>query len=120
MKREALEQIAVMKWARFHPIAKNYLIAIPNGGSRHPLEARNLRLQGVKAGVSDLFLAYPVPPLCGLWIEMKRPKPYRSHLSDAQVHWLKSMQHVGYGGCVAYGSVDAITAILNYLKGNRA
>lgn len=112
-----LEQIAIIQWAYHQPIPRDYLIAIPNGGSRHPIEARNLKRQGVKAGVSDLFLAYPVSPYAGLWIELKRPSPHKSNVTTAQATWLERMQQIGYAGYVAYGSVDAIQKINTYLQG---
>lgn len=115
---EALEQMAIIKWAQCQSIPRDYLIAIPNGGSRHPLEAKNLKRQGVKAGVSDLFLAYPMPPYAGLWIELKRPAPHKSIVSLAQAQWLERMRHIGYAGEIAYGSVDAIQKINHYLQGN--
>ena len=40
---------------------------------------------GVKAGVSDLFLAYPNPNFHGLWIELKSEKGKKS---PEQKHWL--------------------------------
>jgi len=44
--------------------------AIPNGGSRHKLEAINLKREGVKSGVSDLCVILKNKVL---FIEMKRP-----------------------------------------------
>lgn len=116
-KHEMLEQIAIIQWARYQAIPRDCLIAIPNGGSRHPVEAKNLKRQGVRPGVSDLFLAYPVPPYAGLWIELKRPAPHKSVISPAQEEWLQRMRQVGYAGHVAYGSVDAIQKIIHYLEG---
>lgn len=58
-KKEAEEQIAIMNWAEYnmgkYPELK-YLYHTPNGGSRNSAEARNLKKQGVKAGVPDLCL----------------------------------------------------------------
>ena len=44
--------------------------AIPNGGSRHKMEAVNLKREGVKAGVSDMQVILKDKVL---FIEMKRP-----------------------------------------------
>ena len=68
---EIQHHIGLMSWAKTQPILDEYLIHIPNGGYRHPLEALKLKKMGVKAGVSDLFLAYPNPNYHGLWIELK-------------------------------------------------
>lgn len=58
-KSEATEQALLMDWANL--MSNTYkelslLFHIPNGGSRNRLEAINLKRQGVKAGVPDLFL----------------------------------------------------------------
>ena len=47
---------------------------IPNGGSRNKLEASNLKKQGVKAGVPDLFLPVGRGSYHGLFIELKSAK----------------------------------------------
>ena len=59
MQHEAEEQAALFRWAllsRGRIPELDLLFHIPNGGSRHPREAANLKRQGVKAGVPDLFL----------------------------------------------------------------
>ena len=57
---EAQEQTTLFQWAammsRFYPELA-LMHAIPNGGSRNPIEARNLRLQGVRAGIPDIWPA---------------------------------------------------------------
>jgi VRR-NUC domain-containing protein len=114
---EAHEQVALFHWAAYHPICKDHLIAIPNGGSRHPREAVNLKRQGVKPGVSDVFLAYPMLPYrAGLWIELKRPLPLSSKLSKKQMLWIELMRKVGYEAVVAHGANAAIHAIETYLN----
>ncbi len=54
---------------------------------------------GAKAGVSDLFLAYPNPIYHGLWIELKSEE---GHLSFEQKQWLNLMADVGYATAVSY------------------
>jgi hypothetical protein len=44
--------------------------AIPNGGSRNSIEAKNLKREGVRAGVSDMQVILKDKVL---FIEMKRP-----------------------------------------------
>lgn len=74
IQHEAREQEALFRWADFAagtmPELK-LLYHIPNGGSRNKAEAANLKRQGVKAGVPDLFLPVPRGGYHGLYIELK-------------------------------------------------
>lgn len=47
---EQQDQIAFIQYAKTDRILSQYLFAIPNGGSRHYLEAINLKKMGVKIG----------------------------------------------------------------------
>lgn len=123
MNLEGQHQAALFTWARAHKlppaddvvpgsVLADYLFAIPNGGSRHRIEARNLKLQGVKRGVSDMFL-----PLCrggaaGLWIELKTPD---GEPTAEQTDWIRRMSRAGYRALVAHGWDQARTEILKYL-----
>jgi len=72
-----------------------------------------LALMGVKKGVSDLFLAYPVGQYSGFWLELKAPgkKP-----NSAQMDWLKLMESVGYAADWYDDWGNARAAILEYLN----
>jgi len=111
---EAQEQEVVIKWSQYAGISA-YLIHIPNGGSRNYLEACKLKRQGVKAGVSDLFFAYPKNNYHGLWLEIKRRKPLSSVLSKHQKEWIELMKNVGYKCDVAFGATEAISIISDYI-----
>lgn len=113
---EAQEAISLKQWADLNLIARELLIHIPNGGSRHKIEARNLKLQGTKAGVSDYFLACPSNGYCGLWIELKCRNKKKSKVSDLQMQWLEKMCAQNYDVFVAYGWEEAAKKIINYLK----
>ena len=121
---EDAEQIALFEWARLaqgtHPELA-LLLHIPNGGSRHKLEAVKLKRLGVRPGVPDLFLPVPRHGLSGLWIEMKRealrpktPKG-RGGVSDEQGWWLKELWKRGYQASVAWGFEEAREIIERYL-----
>ncbi len=128
--REDAEQKALIQWAdiapmppglAFHAGTKvgHYLFAIPNGGARNRIEAARLVGLGVRAGVSDLFFAFPsagVPQKHGLFIEMKAPKPHASKLTDKQCNFLQVMSVVGYEVTVCYGFDAARLAIMKYLQ----
>jgi hypothetical protein len=121
---EADEQKALFKWASLqewkYPQLK-LMFAIPNGGSRHPIEAKNLKLQGVKAGVPDIFLPAPKRDsttkeitCAGLWLEMKAEK---GKLQDNQKEWLYALNGQDYYATVAYSAEEAIKIIIEYLDG---
>jgi hypothetical protein len=125
---EEREQEVVIRWSQLNRIPKSnrfifdYLIHIPNGGKRNIREAVRFKRTGVKAGVSDLFLAYPVTPLHGLWLELKKPKSDYRTLNEAfkaptaaQIAWIDIMQERGYMAEFAYGADEAIGLIKNYL-----
>ena len=113
---EASEQAALFQWAAYaegrHPELK-LLHHIPNGGSRDPREAHNLKRQGVKPGVPDICL--PVPRGCfhGLYIELKRQRGGR--LSDEQSGWLSALTRQGYMAVVCKGWQEARGIIMGYL-----
>lgn len=119
---EAQEAKLLMQSCWRHPnmehreILREYLIHIPNGGSRHMLEAKNLKAQGVKAGVSDYFLAYPLKGYHGLWIELKRVVKAKPVVSKTQKEWLARTEGLGYKGVIAYGAQDALDKINEYLR----
>lgn len=111
---EAQHQIYVFDWAQYQPVCKDYLFCIPNGGKRDPITAKSLQKQGVRPGVSDMFLAYPNNEYHGLWIELKKDTTCQA--TPLQKHWLDKMNKVGFKALVAYGFEDAIANIEEYLK----
>lgn len=114
-RTEAEEQQAVIDWALYnvnnYPCLK-WLHHIPNGGSRDKREAVKLRRQGVKAGVSDLFLPFPTEDYHGLYIEMKSNK---GRLSEKQAEFIEDMTRNGYKAVVCYSAEAAISVIKNYI-----
>lgn len=93
-------------------LALSLLHAIPNGSSRHPAEAQRLRLEGVKAGIPDLFLPAARMKYHGLYLETKAPK---GSLSDTQREVISLLIDQGYR-IEEYRHPDAgIRAILRYL-----
>lgn len=115
---EADEQIALFEWARYsegrYPELK-MMFHVPNGGSRNIVEARNLKRQGVKAGVPDIFLALASNGYHGLFIEMKRPLGGR--VSDQQTEWLVNLRAEGYAAYVCQGCEAARRLIMDYISG---
>ena len=107
---EAQEQAVVVEWAKMRRLP---LFHIPNGGSRDVREARNLKLQGVRAGVPDLFLPMASQGYHGLFIEMKRERG--GTVTQAQREWLDLLERNGYRAAVCRGAQAAISEIRGYL-----
>lgn len=113
---EADQQRKLFQWTTF--IRAKYpeidlMFHIPNGGSRNKLEAANLKKQGVKAGVPDLFLPVSRGGYHGLFIELKYGK---NKPTEKQTEWLTNLNEQGYAVAVCYGCNEASEKILKYLK----
>ena len=118
---EDTEQLSVIAWCEGYALADaraRLLLHVPNGGSRHIVEASKLRRLGVRAGVPDLLLPVAVAPYHGLWIEMKRRKG--GLVSAAQHGWIDALRAEGYAVAVARGADEAIDTIIAYLGGTYA
>lgn len=109
-------QAAVFCWAveyakvdpRIH-----YMYACPNGGLRNPATAANLKAEGVKRGVPDIFLPVTCTKYAGLYIEMKKPKVGKaSEFQDDYKNFLIS-QHYMVVECRTWESARDI--IIRYL-----
>lgn len=97
---EHVEQVKFVNWFRYQ--YPNVLIfAIPNGGARHIVVAKNLKSEGVVAGVPDLFI-----PAWKLFIEMKREKGGK--ISNEQLKVMKYLNENGYRTLISKGCDAAI------------
>ena len=85
---ESDEQIAFVAWFRI-TYPGELIFAIPNGGSRQKREAMKMKLEGVTAGVPDLFI-----PGMKLFIEMKRQDG--GTVSKDQKNVMASLKSYGY------------------------
>jgi hypothetical protein len=97
-----------------------WLFAIPNGGDRNVTVAGKLKAEGVKKGVSDLFLSVPVGDFHGLYIEMKRPEDKargqrKGELTKEQRGWLDDMAGLGYKTEVCYTADEAWKVTMSYI-----
>lgn len=113
---EDQEQITVMSWAHHVKYGNgrlsDYLIHIPNGGSRNVIEAAKFKKMGVKAGVPDLQLLIPNGLIHGLWIELKSKA---GKLQPSQRLMMQRLEEQGYLCKVCFGADEAIQEIKNYL-----
>ena len=110
---EDSEQAALFQWAGYIPELK-WMHAIANGGKRNIREAARLKRQGVKSGVSDIFLPLPRGGFCGLYIETKRSKG-RISVSKNQKQFMIDMSEAGYKAVICKGFDDAKNVINEYL-----
>jgi hypothetical protein len=77
------------------------------------------KAQGMKSGIPDIFLPVAKGGYHGLYIEMKRPanKAYqvaKGTVSIEQKERIKRLKKRGYLVIVAYGSQEAIDALIKY------
>ena len=127
---EHASQVALMqKIATSVKDGENYhllrlIFAIPNGGERDRAVAGRLKAEGVKSGVSDLFLPVPVWSIdgfkCGLFLELKRPDSIGKSAgkpSEQQIAFLQEMHKRGYSVTVRWGWEDAWDALTQYIRG---
>lgn len=88
MKHEESKiQQQCVNWFRYQ-YPQHVMFAIPNGGRRGKVEAAIMKGEGVLAGVADLFIMSPkyekrIPPIHGLFIEMKTEKGKQTHTQTA-------------------------------------
>lgn len=118
IQHEANEQEKLFRWAAYMTAAHpelSLMYHIPNGGSRNKMEAANLKRQGVKPGVPDIFLPVPSDNFHGLFIEMKYGK---NTLTDNQKKFISNLKKQGYAVAVCYSCDEAIADICKYLHIN--
>lgn len=113
---EHAQQVALFMWANesltTYPMLK-WLFAIPNGGQRNIATASLLKASGVKRGVADVFLPYPVGKWHGLFIEMKKLKGKQS---EFQIQFKSDLIDNGYGVATCFSFAEAKQVIVNYIN----
>ena len=99
-----------------------WVFAIANGGSRGSdkrsamIVGAQMKAEGVKPGVSDLFVPIPMQRLHGLFIEMKRADG--GTVSPMQKEFGGFVHRQGYGFCVCYGWIEAAQVIMRWMSFN--
>ena len=93
------EQRELVKWFRqtFDGVR---IFAIPNGGARSITTAAKLKVEGVSAGVPDLYV-----PEWKLWVEMKRTKG--GVVDKAQKDWHEYLTAIGDRVILCRGADEA-------------
>jgi len=108
---EREEQKKLVEYLKFKRIP---FYAVPNGGSRNKIEARNMKAEGVSAGVPDICIPVPNKRYHGLYIEMKRQKGGR--VSDKQKEWIDRLNQNGYLAKVCRGFKEAKEVVEKYME----
>lgn len=122
MNSEHAEQVDFFFKARKHfretgrHYLRNLLFAVPNGGNRDARTAGSLKMEGVLAGVPDIFFAYPIVTdhtIPGLFLEMKKVKGGRVSLEQRKI--MLALVAEGYVCEVVNGCDEAFQILLDYL-----
>lgn len=117
------------KWSP--PTELEWLHAVKNQGHGDAVRGSRSKMEGVEAGVSDMFLPYPIvmdrnePPFpgalvmgnsslyCGLYVELKRDD--KGKMSDPQEAFQGFVRSKGYACELAFGWEHAAQILLVYL-----
>lgn len=82
----------------------------PNGGYRHPAEAKKFELMGVKSGIPDVLIVDHRKGFVGVALELKAGK---NTTSDNQEKWLKIFANRGWL-CIVSWSIEEVIDLLNW------
>jgi len=101
-----------------------WMHAIPNGGMRSARTGANMKAEGARAGVLDIFLPVSITtPIgattSGLYIEMKKPgfeNRKNGGMSDKQVEFSRHAMFFGYRVRICYTWEQAWEQIIGYLE----
>lgn len=97
-----------------------WLHAIPNGGSRgdtaksRAIRGGQLKAEGVRVGIADIFLPVSRVGWHGLYIELKRKS--KSVRGEEQIKFAEYCAEAGYAHRFCAGHEEAINVIEQYLR----
>lgn len=113
---EHSHQMALFLWMRLQqdkwPELK-LAFAIANGGKRDQITAAKLKAEGVKPGVSDIFIPIARGPFHGFFLEMKKPGGKES---PEQIAFGAAVQDQGYFYACAESWSEASAVITWYME----
>lgn len=101
----------------------DYSFAVPNGSMLAGDAGQRARMinamkkQGLKVGVPDVVIAYPMHGSHGAYLELKRAK--NSPISDEQQRWCVRLACAGYCTYIAVGFDEAKSFIDKYMDKTR-
>lgn len=119
---EHAHQVAFFCWCATNlmMVHNRLIFAIPNGGKRDKITSGNLKAEGVKAGVADIFVSIPVGKYHGLYIELKKPAfkgKRRGYVEPEQKEFRTGVIQQGYAHAICVGWRDAVDILMKYWKG---
>lgn len=109
-------------WLLAYPKYYDKMFSIPNGSllagniQRRAGQMKKLKREGLKPGVSDIFLMVARGGYHGLWIEMKDAKKTYCSVSLPQREHLQAAEEEGYKAVWCAGADSAIKIIDEYMK----
>jgi hypothetical protein len=124
VRKEWREQAEIYAWTQTVQTLQKMVMMIGNESRRNVVQAAVARRMGLLAGSSDLFIARPVEPYAGLWIECKQNREY-TKAERSTDHWKRQeafqerMRSVGYAAAFAFGAEHGIKIIKRYMETNR-
>lgn len=112
-------QAAIIRWAstmegRYPEL--RWLTHCPNGGRRNAREAMNLKAQGVRPGILDLFLDVPRGGYHGFRWELKRPKSNEVPTKE-QCEYMAFLDAQGYFSGWSNDFEVTKAVLIDYLEG---
>ncbi len=123
-RKEWREQEDIYRWSQMMQPLRGHVMMIGNEGRRTVVQAAVAKRMGLLAGSSDLFVARPVGPYAGLWLEVKQNRSY-SMSERKKDSWLRQeafqarMRSVGYAATFAFGAEHGIKIIKRYMEPNQ-
>lgn len=115
LKPEQISHINIVNWFKYtYPQYEEDLHHFANERKCSPQHGAILRKMGVKAGVSDFFLALAMREYHGLWIELKTES---GKLSEHQKRFLERKNKRDYYAVTCYGEEAAKEVFKWYLSG---
>lgn len=109
IQTEFFKQVSII----FPHLPDRLLFAVPNGGSRHKIEAANMKRQGVRRGVADVILLIPKKGYASLCLEFKAKKGIQS---EEQKEFQRQAENCKSKYVVVRSAKQAIDELRKYLQ----
>ncbi len=91
---ESQLQVQCIRWYDYqYPHFRQLLFSIPNGGKRGLITAVNMKREGARKGIADLFLSIPKRDYHGMYLELKSGK---NDLTKEQQEFKKEVEKRNY------------------------